>query len=149
MVGQQKDHVWNIFKQPLGFLIFLVCAFAETNRTPFDLPEAEAELVSGYNVEYSAFTFALFFLAEYSHILFASALTTICFFGGWYIFGVSSFLFFVLKQFLLTISYIWIRATLPRYRFDQLMQLGWKNILPLSFSYFLLVSGIFFSYQYV
>jgi NADH-quinone oxidoreductase subunit H len=129
---------------------------AETNRHPFDLPEAEAELVSGYNVEYSAMTFALFFLAEYSNMLLMSSFAAILFLGGWlpifnlfplYLFPGS--FWFSLKIVIGVIFFIVTRATLPRYRYDQLMQLGWKSFLPLSLGYIILTSSILISFNWL
>lgn len=122
-----------------SFLLFLVSILAETNRIPFDLPEAESELVSGYNVEYSSLTFALFFLAEYSSIILMSSLVVILFFGGWlpplnfyFLYYIPYWLWFSSKLIFFMFWFIWVRASLPRYRYDQLMTLGWKIILPLS-----------------
>ena len=129
---------------------------AETNRHPFDLPEAEAELVSGYNVEYSAMTFALFFLAEYSNMLLMSSFAAILFLGGWlppfdifplYLFPGS--FWFSLKISMGVVFFIVTRATLPRYRYDQLMQLGWKSFLPLSLSFIILTSSILISFNWL
>lgn len=138
------------------FIIFYISMLAETNRHPFDLPEAEAELVSGYNVEYSAMTFALFFLAEYSNMLLMSSFAAILFLGGWLpIFNIFPlFLFpgsfwFSLKISLGVIFFIVTRATLPRYRYDQLMQLGWKSFLPLSLSFLILTSSILVSFNWL
>ena len=127
---------------------------AETNRHPFDLPEAEAELVSGYNVEYSAMTFALFFLAEYSNMLLMSAFSSILFLGGWLpLFDIlplnlfpGSF-WFSLKIALGAVFFIVTRATLPRYRYDQLMQIGWKSFLPLALSFMLLTASILIAFN--
>lgn len=131
-----QESIWLIFPQIGLFILFFISALAETNRAPFDLPEAESELVSGYNVEYSAMGFALFFLAEYSNIILICVLMTLIFLGGWLNFyGNVSSCFFILKILLLLILFIWIRTTLPRYRFDQLMLLGWKVFLPLSLGY--------------
>jgi NADH-quinone oxidoreductase subunit H len=127
---------------------------AETNRHPFDLPEAEAELVSGYNVEYSAMTFALFFLGEYANMLLMSAFISILFLGGWLppvdFFIFSSFpgsIWFSLKIALGVIFFIVTRATLPRYRYDQLMYIGWKSFLPLSLGYLLFSVGVLVSFN--
>lgn len=122
------------------FLIFLVCALAETNRVPFDLPEAEAELVAGYNLEYSSIMFAMFFLAEYSSMLIMCFLGVIFFFGGWETVN-NIIIFYFIKLNIFFICYIWVRATLPRYRYDQLMDIGWKILLPLllGFLYCLLL----------
>jgi NADH-quinone oxidoreductase subunit H len=130
--------------------IFIAASLAETNRTPFDLPEAEAELVAWYNVEYSGMLFALFFLAEYSNMALLSTLIAIFFFGGWDLPGVplvSTFLqssVLGLKTGLFLVVFIWVRATLPRYRYDQLMDLGWKVFLPLTFSFFLFFCGLLY-----
>ena len=138
------------------FILFYISMLAETNRHPFDLPEAEAELVSGYNVEYSAMTFALFFLAEYSNMLLMSAFSSILFLGGWlpifnifplYLFPGSFWL--SLKISLGVVFFIVTRATLPRYRYDQLMQLGWKSFLPLSISFMLLTSSILICFNWL
>jgi NADH-quinone oxidoreductase subunit H len=126
-----QKNVWFILPHFCAFILFFISALAETNRAPFDLPEAEAELVSGYNVEYSAMSFALFFLAEYANIILISTLITLIFLGGWNFFFFSTF-FFTLKILLLLIIFIWVRTTLPRYRYDQLMRLGWKVFLPIS-----------------
>ena len=123
---------------------------AETNRHPFDLPEAESELVSGYNTEYSAMTFALFFLGEYANMLLMSAIASILFLGGWLspFFGILSGSFwFVLKILIGCVFFILTRATLPRYRYDQLMQLGWKCFLPLSLGYLIFTTGILISFN--
>jgi NADH-quinone oxidoreductase subunit H len=131
------------------FLMFLVSILAETNRAPFDLPEAESELVSGYNVEYASMGFALFFLAEYSAMILMSSLTVVLFMGGWVsvfqtpIFGLDT-LVFAFKISLILFFYIWVRASFPRYRIDQLMRLCWKIFLPLSLAFVLLIIGILF-----
>jgi len=130
------------------FVVFFISALAETNRHPFDLPEAEAELVSGYNVEYSSMSFALFFLGEYANMILMSGMTTILFLGGWQapadiaLFNiVPGIIWFALKIFLCLFTFIWARATLPRYRYDQLMRLGWKVFLPLSLVWVVLTSA--------
>jgi NADH-quinone oxidoreductase subunit H len=137
-----QQNCWFFF--PLSFISFLffVSALAETNRTPFDLPEAEAELVAGYFVEYSSMSFALFFIGEYGNILLMSSLTSILFLGGWLPFGP---LLFSVKTIYIVILFIWVRAAFPRYRYDQLMRLGWKVFLPLSLGWVLLLSSFFFS----
>jgi NADH-quinone oxidoreductase subunit H len=129
-------------------VIFFVSTLAETNRHPFDLPEAEAELVSGYNVEYSAMTFALFFLGEYANMILMSAMTTILFLGGWLPpFDIAPFnwlpgpIWFAIKIAFCLFIFVWVRATFPRYRYDQLMRLGWKVFLPLSLAAVVIVSG--------
>jgi NADH-quinone oxidoreductase subunit H len=135
------------------FIIFCITCLAETNRHPFDLPEAEAELVSGYNVEYSAMGFTLFFLGEYSNMLLMSSLTTILFLGGWLAPFNLNFLpgsfWFSLKIILFIIFFIVARAILPRYRYDQLMRLGWKVFLPMTISWFLYTSSILISFNWI
>jgi NADH-quinone oxidoreductase subunit H len=136
---------WNILFNPLGFVVYMIAAIAETNRVPFDLPEAETELVAGFHTEYSAMKFALFFLAEYINMFTVSMLATTLFLGGWNvpfaeaIFGRGTFLFglvsaigFLVKVIFFLFVYIWLRGTLPRFRFDQLMDFGWKILLPLA-----------------
>jgi NADH-quinone oxidoreductase subunit H len=138
---------WIIFKQPLAFIIFLVAAFAETNRTPFDLPEAEQELAGGYNVEYSSMKFALFFMGEYANMCAASALMVTLFFGGWTLpvagldhpagvnqigLGLLHIGIFLAKMCLILLAIIWVRWMWPRFRYDQLMDLGWRRFIPLA-----------------
>ena len=141
IVEAQKT-VWFVIPLLPMFVVFYVSALAETNRAPFDLPEAEAELVSGYNVEYSAMTFGLFFLGEYANMILMSGMGTILFLGGWLpIIDVAPFnwlpgvFWFLLKTFALLFGFLWVRATLPRYRYDQLMRLGWKLFLPVSYTH--------------
>ena len=157
VVVMAQYHVWYFIPLFPFFLIYLVCILAETNRHPFDLPEAEAELVSGYNVEYSAVGFVLFFLAEYANIIMMSALTTLLFLGGWNVpfyylfwpfknelFGIlveSYFLpavWFSLKTLVVMIFFVIVRTALPRYRYDQLMRLGWKIFLPLTLAFLII-----------
>ena len=136
---------WYIIPQFIGFVVFLIAAFAETNRVPFDLPEAETELVAGFHTEYSALKFALFFMAEYVNMFTVSVMVTVLFLGGWYFpglghvftvgsipYAVASYILFLGKIFLFLFFYIWVRGTLPRFRFDQLMNFGWKFLLPLA-----------------
>ena len=130
IVDAQKS-VWFIFYQPLGFVLFMIAAFAECARTPFDLIECENELVAGFQTEYSSMKWALFMLGEYCHIIVASALATTLFLGGWHGPFLPPILWFVIKTFALVFFLIWVRGTFPRFRFDQLMQLGWKVLLPL------------------
>lgn len=131
---------WHVFwYQPLGFLLFFIAAIAETNRVPFDLPEAETELVAGYHTEYSATKFAMFYVAEYANILAVSALATTLFLGGWNGPGVErapllGVVYFAAKTAVFLFIYIWLRATLPRFRYDQLMRFGWKVLVPLAFA---------------
>lgn len=136
---------WFVVPQFIGFVVFLIAAFAETNRVPFDLPEAETELVAGFHTEYSALKFALFFMAEYVNMFTVSVMCVVLFFGGWYIpglthvfdygsipYAVVSHIGFILKICFFLFFYIWVRGTLPRFRFDQLMNFGWKFLLPLG-----------------
>jgi len=142
IVEQQAGHLgvtgWNlIWAQPLGFLIYLIAAIAETNRVPFDLPEAETELVAGFHTEYSAMKFALFFLAEYANMFTVSMLATTLFLGGWngpFVHQLPwlGVFYFLGKVILFLFLYIWLRGTLPRFRFDQLMNFGWKFLVPLA-----------------
>lgn len=148
----QANSIWFVFPLFPLFGLFLCASLAETNRTPFDLPEAEAELVAGYNVEYSGMLFALFFLAEYANMAFLSTLISLFFLGGWHVPGlliVSPYLqSFVLglKTTSILFFFVWIRATLPRYRYDQLMDLGWKVFLPFTFSFFLFVMVLLYCF---
>jgi NADH-quinone oxidoreductase subunit H len=144
-----QDRIW--FAIPLFpmFIIFFISALAETNRHPFDLPEAESELVAGYQVEYSAIAFVLFFLAEYANMILMSAMTAILFLGGWLPpFDIAPFnwipgpIWFVLKIVFLLFVFVWVRATFPRYRYDQLMRLGWKVFLPFSLLWVVLTAGV-------
>ncbi|MFM6946233.1 MAG: NADH-quinone oxidoreductase subunit NuoH [Flavobacteriales bacterium] len=155
IVEGQKD-VWNIFYQPLAFLIFFICALAELNRAPFDLPECESELVGGYHTEYSSMKLGLYLFSEYTSMFVSSAIMSILFFGGYNFPGMSHFsgntlailciLAFAIKIFLFIFVIMWIRWTIPRFRFDQLMHLGWKTLLPLSLIN-LLITGIVIAYQ--
>ena len=151
-----QNEIWLIVPLFPLFVIFYISMLAETNRHPFDLPEAEAELVSGYNVEYSAMTFALFFLGEYANMLMMSALSSILFLGGWlpifYVFPlyfIPGSVWFSLKVIIGVVFFIVTRATLPRYRYDQLMHLGWKCFLPLSIGYLVFSVGILISFNWL
>lgn len=148
-----QSKVWYIIPLFPSFILFFVSSLAETNRAPFDLPEAEAELVSGYNVEYSAMGFALFFLGEYSHIILMSALNALLFLGGWLpiieIPIIPNVVWFALKTVFFIFVFIWVRSTFPRYRYDQLMRLGWKVFLPLSLGWLLIVTFIIAYLSYV
>ncbi|MBD0372937.1 MAG: NADH-quinone oxidoreductase subunit NuoH [Pyrinomonadaceae bacterium] len=140
---------WNIFPQIIGFIIYLISAIAETNRVPFDLPEAETELVAGFHTEYSALKFALFFMAEYVNMFTVSMLATTLFLGGWQGPGVAQFpilgvFWFLIKVAFFLFLYIWLRGTLPRFRFDQLMNFGWKFLLPVAIlNIFLTATAVF------
>ena len=155
IINQQAFETWNVINLTVAFFIFLVAAFAETNRLPFDLPEAESELVAGYHSEYSAMKFSLFFIAEYCNMITASALMATLFFGGWDIpftlwdnlaphTGLKTILtlaVFLVKVLFFLFLYMWIRWTLPRFRYDQLMSLGWKFMLPLALGYIVVIAG--------
>jgi NADH-quinone oxidoreductase subunit H len=131
---------WNVFLQPVGFLVYFMAAIAETNRVPFDLPEGETELVAGFHTEYSSFKFAMFFMSEYANMVTVSSIATLLFFGGWLgpSFGPAGLrvilpvFWFGLKVFAFLFFYIWVRGTLPRFRYDQLMAFGWKFLLPVA-----------------
>jgi NADH-quinone oxidoreductase subunit H len=143
----QIDSVWYILLQPIGFLIFVVCAVAETNRAPFDLPEAESELVAGYNTEYAGLKFAVFAMAEYINMIVVSALGATLFLGGYAGPWLPGFVWLVLKIALMLFLFIWLRATLPRLRYDQLMKFGWKVLLPLATANLIvtaIIVGVFF-----
>ncbi len=152
IVEYQKSMPWwnELLLMPMSVLFF-ISVIAETNRLPFDLPEAESELVAGYHVEYSSMAFALFFLGEYANMIFVSAVTTTLFLGGYlppfnisFLNIVPGFIWFILKTSFLLFCFIWIRATLPRYRYDQLMRLGWKVFLPLSLFWVILLANVLF-----
>jgi NADH-quinone oxidoreductase subunit H len=133
-IVKAQDGVWYVLPQFVGFLIFTVAGFAETNRPPFDLPEADAELVAGYNTEFGGMRFGSFFMAEYMNMLVIAGLASAMFFGGWMGPGPSGLdpLWMVLKMFFVVVFFIWVRATMPRLRYDQLMSFGWKILLPLA-----------------
>jgi NADH-quinone oxidoreductase subunit H len=157
MVGivraQEAAHVWYVFVQPLAFVIFVIGSLAETNRAPFDLPEAEQELTGGFHTEYSGMRFALFFLAEYANMIVVSSVATTLFFGGWlrpfpnaaalaFLDIIPSWTWFLIKSFVFLYFFVWVRATLPRYRYDQLMRLGWKVLIPLAIANLVLTAII-------
>ncbi|MFM8386525.1 MAG: NADH-quinone oxidoreductase subunit NuoH [Planctomycetia bacterium] len=147
IVDAQAQGTWFLFTQPVAFFIFLTASYAETNRLPFDMPESETELVAGYHTEYSSMKFALFFLAEYTNMTVSSALVVTLFLGGWTLFGLETLhpavglLIFAAKTLFLLFVYIWIRWTLPRFRYDQLMSLGWAWFLPLALLNIVLTAG--------
>jgi NADH-quinone oxidoreductase subunit H len=162
IVEQQHLHGWNIFHGTLfiAFIVYMICGIAETNRSPFDLAEAESELVAGFHTEYSSFKFATFFMAEYVNMVIISALVTTFFFGGWsgpfinynpatqelqggWPFALLGVAYFLIKVFAFLFLYFWLRATLPRFRYDQLMNFGWKTLLPIS------LANLFFMGVYV
>ena len=163
IVNQQAFETWNVINLTVAFFIFLVAAFAETNRLPFDLPEAESELITGYHTEYSAMKFSLFFIAEYCNMITASALMATLFFGGWDIpftlwdnlaphTGLKTLLTlgaFATKTLFFLFLFMWIRWTLPRFRYDQLMSLGWKFMLPLALAYIVGIASLIVVLQYL
>src|SRR5579883_525344 len=143
IINWQDRHVWGVLVSPIGFVIFLVSAFAETNRLPFDLPESEQELVGGFHTEYSAMKFGMFFLGEYLHVITVSFLTVILFFGGWdfpflnqqqsgLLSAIAKLVVILVKVTLVILFMMWVRWTLPRFRYDQLMDLAWKALIPLA-----------------
>jgi NADH-quinone oxidoreductase subunit H len=134
IVAKQDETIWFVVPQLVGFLVFMVAGTAETSRAPFDLPEAETELVAGYHTEYGGMRWALFLQAEYINMITLSALAVTLFLGGWHFFVLDGLgpLWFVLKLFLVVSTFIWLKATLPRLRYDQLMRLGWKILLPVA-----------------
>jgi NADH-quinone oxidoreductase subunit H len=144
VMAQQK--IWFFIPLFPMFIVFFISTLAETNRSPFDLPEGESEIVAGFFVEYSAMSFALFFLGEYANMFLMSAMTTILFLGGWLApFGLTFIpgpLWFIAKIVVVLFTFIWVRGTFPRYRYDQLMRLGWKVFLPFSLFYLVLVAGV-------
>ena len=155
IVQQQASSVWNALSLTLAWFVFLVAAFAETNRLPFDLPEAESELVAGFHTEYSSMKFSMFFIAEYAAMLTMSALMATLFFGGWDLpftawdntppwtvaKTIVTLLMFVLKTLFFVFTYMWVRWTVPRFRYDQLMALGWRVLLPLMLAYIVIVAA--------
>jgi NADH-quinone oxidoreductase subunit H len=161
IVAKQGDLTWFILLQPLGFIVFLVSSFAETNRAPFDLPEAEPELVGGFNTEYTGMRFGMFFLAEYGNMATASAMITLIYLGGWHIpfltpevmgleagsviLGLLQVATVIFKVILVACFFIWVRWSIPRFRYDQLMNLGWKVLLPLSLLNVVLTAIVIFA----
>jgi NADH-quinone oxidoreductase subunit H len=147
-IVRAQEKVWFAIPLLPMFIVFFISALAETNRAPFDLPEAEAELVAGYNVEYSSMTFALFFLGEYANMILMSGMTSVLFLGGWLppvdiapLNWIPGPIWFALKIALVLFCFLWVRATFPRYRYDQLMRLGWKVFLPLSLVWLIVTAG--------
>jgi NADH-quinone oxidoreductase subunit H len=151
-----QRHIWYVIPLLPMAAIFFISGLAETNRTPFDLPEGESELVAGYFVEYSSMTFLMFFMGEYANMVLVSAMTAILFLGGWLApFGVAPFtwipgpVWFLLKTALMMFVFLWVRATLPRFRYDQLMRLGWKVFLPFSLFWLVLTAGVLTAFGWV
>ena len=140
IVAAQSGFKWFILMQPLAFILFITCATAETNRAPFDLPEAESELVAGFHTEYSGMRFAVFFLAEYTNMFIASAVATVLFLGGWHGPVLPGVIWFLLKVYALIFLMMWFRWTFPRVRFDQLITFAWKILIPLAFANLLITA---------
>jgi NADH-quinone oxidoreductase subunit H len=140
IVAAQSGFKWFILMQPLAFILFITCATAETNRAPFDLPEAESELVAGFHTEYSGMRFAVFFLAEYTNMFIASAVGTVLFLGGWHGPFLPGVVWFLLKVYALIFLMMWFRWTFPRVRFDQLITFAWKILIPLAFANLLITA---------
>jgi len=158
VVKQQETGVWYVFLQPVAFVLFFVCGMAETNRLPFDLPEAESELVGGYHTEYSGFRFAIYFLAEYAAMITISSIAVTLFWGGWLrpfpnvqwlgvLDLVPPVIWFMAKVFVFLYIFIWVRGTLPRFRFDQLMRYGWKVFLPLAIANLIVTAGVMLKFS--
>ena len=153
-IVMKQHNMWYVIPHFPMFIIFFISTLAETNRAPFDLPEAESELVAGYNVEYSSMSFGLFFLGEYGNMILMSSMSTILFLGGWlppldidFFQNIPGFIWFLLKVTFLLFLFLWVRATLPRYRYDQLMKLGWKIFLPLSLIWIIITSSVVIYFQ--
>ena len=148
VIVESQARVWNVFWMPVAALIYLICATAETNRAPFDIPEAESELVAGFHTEYSGMRFALFFLAEYSNMLIVTSVATTLFFGGWQsppflgFLPVPGWVWFLAKTYVLIFLIIWVRWTFPRLRFDQLMNFCWKIMIPAALLHLIVYAGI-------
>jgi len=143
-IVEAQSGLWFIVYQPLGFIVYLISAVAECSRTPFDLTECENELVAGYQTEYSSMKFGLYYLAEYAHILVVSSLAVTLFFGGWHGPWLPPVIWFLIKVFIFIFFFIWVRATYPRFRYDQLMKFGWKVLFPLSLLN-ILITGVVMS----
>lgn len=137
--------LWNVVRQPVAFVLFLICALAEINRTPFDMPEAESELACGFNIEYSSMKFAMFFMAEYAHMVALSGIITCLFLGGWHGPVLPGVVWFLLKTVALMCFFIWERGTFPRLRYDQVMRLGWKFMMPVALAN-LLATGLYYTF---
>src|SRR5262252_1040222 len=151
--AQKNGGFWYVFLQPVAFILFFICGVAETNRAPFDLPEAESELVAGFHTEYSGFRFSLFFLAEYINMMTVTSMAVVLFWGGWlrpfpniaalsFLDWVPSVAWFALKVLIFLYFYLWFRASWPRYRYDQLMKVGWQWLMPLAIANVIVTAGI-------
>jgi len=161
-IVHSQQYWWNVFRNPIAAVIFIVAAFAEANRTPFDLVEAEQELVGGFHTEYSGMKFGMFFLAEYMHVMIGSMLITTFFFGGYYLpfagywvpqmsstwKAILDIIVFVLKTGFFAFLYIWVRWTIPRFKYNQVMKLGWKRLLPISIINFLVLAVLIYGYYH-
>ncbi|MBK7384060.1 MAG: NADH-quinone oxidoreductase subunit NuoH [Flavobacteriales bacterium] len=160
IVDYQIAHGWGIIQQPLGFLLFLVCAFAETNRAPFDMPECETELVGGYHTEFSSMRLGFYLFAEYTNMFISSAVISTLYFGGYHVPGLASLgldpnvaaiigvAAMFAKTFFFIFFFMWVRWSVPRFRFDQLMNLGWKKLIPLGILNILLTGGIHYLFNH-
>lgn len=144
-IVNEQAGLWNIVRQPVAFVLFLICGLAEINRTPFDMPEAESELACGFNIEYSSMKFAMFFMAEYAHMLALAAIATCLFLGGWHGPVLPGIVWFFLKTLALVFFFIWERGTFPRLRYDQVMHLGWKFLMPVALAN-VLVTGFYYTF---
>lgn len=146
-IVKAQSPAWFVVLQPLGFVIFVIAGLAEARRSPFDLPEAESELVAGYHTEYSSMKFALFFMGEYLEVILIGAMVTVLFLGGWHGPVLPGVVWFLIKMFAVIFVFIWARATLPRFRFDQLMGFGWKWLLPLALLNLLMTGAVALALQ--
>ncbi len=148
-IVEAQNRIWFVLLQPVAFVIYIICAVAETNRLPFDMPEAESELVAGFFTEYSGMRFSFFFLAEYANMILVSCVATILFLGGWhapfkFLEFIPPTIWFLLKVYFILFFFIWIRGTLPRVRYDQLMKFGWKVMIPLSLANIIVTSIVLY-----
>ncbi len=148
-IVEAQNRIWFVLLQPVAFVIYIICAVAETNRLPFDMPEAESELVAGFFTEYSGMRFSFFFLAEYANMILVSCVATILFLGGWhapfkFLEFIPPTIWFIIKVYFILFFFIWIRGTLPRVRYDQLMKFGWKVMIPLSLANIIVTSIVLY-----
>ncbi|HLF85761.1 MAG TPA: NADH-quinone oxidoreductase subunit NuoH [Nitrospiria bacterium] len=148
-IVEAQNRIWFVLFQPVAFVIYIICAVAETNRLPFDMPEAESELVAGFFTEYSGMRFSFFFLAEYANMILVSCVATILFLGGWhapfkFLEFIPPTIWFIIKVYSILFFFIWIRGTLPRVRYDQLMKFGWKVMIPLSLANIIVTSIVLY-----
>lgn len=148
-IVEAQNRVWFVLFQPVAFVIYIICAVAETNRLPFDMPEAESELVAGFFTEYSGMRFSFFFLAEYANMILVSCIATVLFLGGWhapfkFLEFIPPTIWFIMKVYFILFFFIWIRGTLPRVRYDQLMKFGWKVMIPLSLANIIVTSIVLY-----